>query len=83
MYSSNSVHWLSRVPKEVLDSISPAFNRGKFHYSGAPIEVAHAYAFQFHEDMEMFLNARAKELVVGGIMVEIKSTPISSGVWCS
>ncbi|RVW89195.1 putative S-adenosylmethionine-dependent methyltransferase [Vitis vinifera] len=53
--------------------LSPAWNEG-FHHTGAPYEVAHAYAAQFDKDTRNFLNARAKELVVGGIMVLIMST---------
>ncbi|GAY67528.1 hypothetical protein CUMW_257220 [Citrus unshiu] len=31
-------------------------------------EVAKAYSTQFKKDIESFLNARAQELVVGGLM---------------
>ena len=74
MYSSNALHWLSRMPDEILDKNSPAWNKGRVHHTGAPYEVAHAYAAQFDKDTRNFLNARAKELVVGGIMVLIMST---------
>ncbi|RVW89201.1 putative S-adenosylmethionine-dependent methyltransferase [Vitis vinifera] len=69
MFSSHAIHWLSKVPKELLDKNSPAWNRGRIHYTSAPDEVSHAYAAQFGHDMEIFLSARAKELVVGGIIV--------------
>ena len=71
---SNALHWLSRMPDEILDKNSPAWNKGRVHHTGAPYEVAHAYAAQFDKDTRNFLNARAKELVVGGIMVLIMST---------
>ncbi|WJZ80583.1 hypothetical protein VitviT2T_000490 [Vitis vinifera] len=69
MFSSHAIHWLSKVPEELLDKNSPAWNRGRIHYTSAPDEVSHAYAAQFDHDMEIFLSARAKELVVGGIIV--------------
>ncbi|KAJ9708563.1 hypothetical protein PVL29_000548 [Vitis rotundifolia] len=69
MFSSHALHWLSKVPEELLDKNSPAWNRGRIHCTSAPDEVSHAYAAQFDHDVEIFLNARAKELVVGGMIV--------------
>ncbi|CAL5029440.1 unnamed protein product [Urochloa decumbens] len=34
--STFSVHWLSQVPREVMDRGSPAYNRGKVFVHGAP-----------------------------------------------
>nr|XP_027095836.1 probable S-adenosylmethionine-dependent methyltransferase At5g38780 isoform X1 [Coffea arabica] len=67
-YSSYSLHWLSKVPKEVTDNTSPAWNKGKIHHGGAKREVLDAYASQFAKDLDSFLNARAHELVDGGLM---------------
>lgn len=64
-----ATHWLSSVPKEVLDKSSKAWNKGKVHYSNAAEEVVKAYQEQFGRDMEKFLEARAKELVSGGLLV--------------
>ena len=69
MFSSHALHWLSKVPEELLDKNSPAWNRGRIHYTSGPEEVSHAYAAQFEHDMEIFLSARAKELVFGGMIV--------------
>ena len=55
---SNALHWLSRMPDEILDKNSPAWNKGRGHHTGGPYEVAHAYAAQFDKDMRNFLNAR-------------------------
>ncbi|XP_059446644.1 loganic acid O-methyltransferase-like [Corylus avellana] len=68
-HSSHSLNWLSKVPKEIMDNTSPAWNKGRIHYTNAPKEVVEAYATQFAMDMESFLCARAEELVVGGLMV--------------
>lgn len=69
-YSCCSIHWLSRVPDELLDRESPAWNGGRIHYdAGAPEAVVRAYENQFDKDMEKFLEARAQEIVAGGIMV--------------
>ncbi|XP_010415411.1 PREDICTED: probable S-adenosylmethionine-dependent methyltransferase At5g38780 [Camelina sativa] len=64
-----ATHWLSSVPKEVLDKRSKAWNKGKVHYSNAAKEVVKAYERQFGRDMGKFLEVRAKELVSGGLLV--------------
>uniref|UniRef100_A0A803LYN3 S-adenosylmethionine-dependent methyltransferase n=1 Tax=Chenopodium quinoa TaxID=63459 RepID=A0A803LYN3_CHEQI len=58
-------------PKELVYKESEAWNGGRIHYTSAPRGVVDAYARQFSEDMELFLGERAKELVVGGMMVLI------------
>ncbi|WCJ33643.1 S-adenosyl-L-methionine-dependent methyltransferases superfamily protein [Euphorbia peplus] len=70
-HSSSSLHWLSHVPKGLLDINSPAWNKGRIFYAGAPEQVIGAYAARFAKDLEIFLNLRAKELVEGGIMILI------------
>lgn len=68
-YSSYALHWLSQVPREIVDSTSPAWNKGSIYCTGLVKEVAEAYSAQYKNDMESFLNARAEELVPGGLMV--------------
>ncbi|KAM6567618.1 hypothetical protein CsatA_026746 [Cannabis sativa] len=69
VHSSYALLWLSQLPKELVDESSTAFNRGRIHYLNASNDVFKAYGAQFAKDMAMFLDARAKELVVGGLMV--------------
>lgn len=57
------------MPKELVDPNSPAFNKGRVHYTSAPREVSDAYASQFAKDMVTFLSARGEEIASGGIMV--------------
>ena len=71
VHSSYALQWLSKVPKDLLDKSSPAWNKGKIHYTNASEQVANAYANQFAKDMEVFLDARADEIAVGGMMVVI------------
>ncbi|XP_043705110.1 loganic acid O-methyltransferase-like [Telopea speciosissima] len=71
VHSSYSLNWLSKVPKEVFDKNSSAWNKGKIHYPTSKIEVVEAYSTQFVRDMESFLLARAQELVFGGLMTLI------------
>ncbi|KAK2978452.1 hypothetical protein RJ640_023710 [Escallonia rubra] len=71
VHSSYALHWLSKVPEELLDKTSPAWNKGKINYTSSSDEVANAYAAQFQKDMKIFLNARAKEIVVGGMIILI------------
>ncbi|XVF82046.1 hypothetical protein PTKIN_Ptkin16aG0011700 [Pterospermum kingtungense] len=68
IFSSCALNILSKVPKEVLDKTSPAWNKGSIHYTGAPKEVCKAYSNQFARDIDSFLNARVNELVPGGLM---------------
>ncbi|KAL5544929.1 hypothetical protein UlMin_008713 [Ulmus minor] len=68
VYSSYSVQALSRIPKEVTDKSSPAFNRGKIHYSNSTVEVIKSFEAQYAKDLDSFLNARAQEIVHGGLM---------------
>ncbi|KAK9925786.1 hypothetical protein M0R45_023051 [Rubus argutus] len=69
VHSSFTNHWLSRVPKDVVDQNCPAWNKGKIHYSNSTDEVMRAFEAQFSEDIECFLHARAQEIVNGGLMV--------------
>ncbi|GAB4828814.1 hypothetical protein Ancab_018475 [Ancistrocladus abbreviatus] len=68
-HCSSALHWLSKVPSEVADRASPAWNEGKIHGIGCRKEVREAYFAQFVRDMLSFLCSRAQELVDGGIMV--------------
>ncbi|CAI0441056.1 unnamed protein product [Linum tenue] len=72
-HSASSAHWLSRVPTEVVDRGSPAWNRGMIHYGFAPKPVEDAYRVQFRKDMGGFLKARSEELVSGGMLVLVMS----------
>ncbi|KAK7848149.1 putative s-adenosylmethionine-dependent methyltransferase [Quercus suber] len=71
VHSSYALQWLSKLPEELLNKNSAAWNKGRVHYASAPDEVAQAYTDQFAEDITTFLDCRAKELVVGGLMVLI------------
>ncbi|GFZ21296.1 S-adenosyl-L-methionine-dependent methyltransferases superfamily protein [Actinidia rufa] len=71
VHSSCALHWLSRVPEDLLDKSSPAWNKGRIHCTNASEQVANSYANQFAKDMEVFLDARADEIAVGGMMVVI------------
>ncbi|KAK9105807.1 hypothetical protein Scep_022651 [Stephania cephalantha] len=69
VYSFASLQWLSKVPDEVLNIASPCWNKGRIYYTNAPSDqVMAAYRGQFEKDMERFLDARAKEVVHGGLM---------------
>ncbi|KAI5330494.1 hypothetical protein L3X38_029892 [Prunus dulcis] len=67
-YSSYALQCLSKVPEEVVDMNSPAWNKGRIHYSKSADQVVKAYTTQYAKDMECFLNARAQEIVCGGLM---------------
>ncbi|XP_048329769.1 loganic acid O-methyltransferase-like isoform X4 [Ziziphus jujuba] len=71
VHSSTSLHWLSGVPKEIVDKDSPAWNKGKVHYASSGDQVIQAYKAQYESDMEKFLQARAHEIVYGGLMLLI------------
>ncbi|KAJ8760475.1 hypothetical protein K2173_015142 [Erythroxylum novogranatense] len=69
IHSSYALQWLSQAPQAVVDQDSPAWNKGRVHYTNAPQEVCKAFATQFAKDMGAFLDARAKELTDGGLML--------------
>ncbi|KAI7995257.1 Loganic acid O-methyltransferase [Camellia lanceoleosa] len=69
VHCSCGLHWLSKVPEEILNKDSPAWNKGKIYYTSASDQVADAYASQFDRDVDNFLNARAVEMVSGGLML--------------
>ncbi|KAF9598974.1 hypothetical protein IFM89_033319 [Coptis chinensis] len=68
VHSSYALQWLSTVPSELLDKNSPARNKGRVTYGNAPDEVVKAFKAQFEKDMSSFLNARAEEVIPGGLM---------------
>ncbi|XP_056169769.1 probable methyltransferase TCM_000336 [Syzygium oleosum] len=72
VYSSYSLHWLSRVPPALCDENREPINRGTIYISeSSPPCVAEAYLRQFQEDFTSFLHLRSEELVSGGRMVLI------------
>ncbi|XP_038679240.1 jasmonate O-methyltransferase-like [Tripterygium wilfordii] len=72
VYSSYSLHWLSKIPPALYDEQGNSINRGSIYISKAsPTEVSKAYLKQFKEDFSLFLGSRSKELNVGGRMVLI------------
>ncbi|CDP20017.1 unnamed protein product [Coffea canephora] len=68
-HSSYALHWLSKVPKEVGNQNSSAWNKCKIYCSKTIKEIKEAYFAQFREDLNRFLNARATEIVGGGLAV--------------
>ncbi|KAL3525497.1 hypothetical protein ACH5RR_013869 [Cinchona calisaya] len=68
-HCSTALHWLSKIPKEVTDEKSPAWNRGRIHYAGADKEVKEAFSAQFGKDLDSFLTSRGRELVPGGLLI--------------
>ncbi|XP_015889992.3 probable methyltransferase TCM_000336 [Ziziphus jujuba] len=72
VYSSYSLHWLSRIPPGLYNEQGKSINRGTVHITKtSPLEVSIAYSKQFKEDFFLFLNSRSEELVAGGKMVLI------------
>jgi len=68
-HTTLALHFLSKSPEVLQEMNSPAWNKGRIHHSGASKEVVDAYANQFAEDVGKFLDARAMELVPGGMLV--------------
>ncbi|XP_044504819.1 loganic acid O-methyltransferase-like [Mangifera indica] len=68
IHSSYSLQWLSKLPNELTDKQSPAWNKGKVYYPTSAKAVVEAYRGQFRKDMESFLSCRALEIVSGGLM---------------
>ncbi|KAL9293837.1 Farnesoic acid carboxyl-O-methyltransferase [Arabidopsis thaliana] len=70
--SSYSLHFVSKVPKEIKDRDSPVWNKD-IHCSGSSKEVAKLYLGQYKIDVGSFLTARAQELVSGGLLLLLGS----------
>ncbi|KAI4385887.1 hypothetical protein MLD38_003875 [Melastoma candidum] len=79
VYTSTALHRLSMAPEEVSRTGSPAWNKGRVHYTSAGKEVVKAYSNQFGKDFGDFLQAREKEVVSGG-MVTIIMPGIPNGM---
>ncbi|KAK6931587.1 SAM dependent carboxyl methyltransferase [Dillenia turbinata] len=69
MHTSSSLQWLGKVPKEVTEKDSTAWNKGRISYSDSSYEVVKAFANQFQRDMVTFFRMRSLELAKGGLMV--------------
>ncbi|KAJ4709817.1 S-adenosylmethionine-dependent methyltransferase [Melia azedarach] len=67
VHSSYAIHWLSKVPEEVADKNSAAWNKGRVVHGGSK-EVEKVFSCQYENCMEKFLRARAMEIVCGGFM---------------
>ncbi|KAG8366687.1 hypothetical protein BUALT_Bualt17G0105400 [Buddleja alternifolia] len=78
-YSSWSLHWLTEVPKAVADRDSPAWNKGQILYTQDEKEIYAAYLSQYGKDIESFMEARAVEMVDGGLMALL--VPAVPAVW--
>ncbi|CAL1396038.1 unnamed protein product [Linum trigynum] len=72
VYSSYSLHWLSRIPPGLYDEQGKSINKGKVYIAeSSPPSVSNAYVDQFKEDFALFLRSRAEELDAHGRMVLI------------
>ncbi|XP_016498515.1 putative methyltransferase TCM_000336 isoform X2 [Nicotiana tabacum] len=72
IYSSYSLHWLSRIPSGIYDEDGRSMNKANIYISeNSPPQVSEAYFEQFQEDFSLFLRSRSEELVTGGKMVLI------------
>ncbi|CAH8307379.1 unnamed protein product [Eruca vesicaria subsp. sativa] len=70
--SSYSLHFVSKIPKGIKDRNSPVWNKD-IHCTGFSKKVANLYRDQYKIDVGSFLNARAQELVSGGLLLLLGS----------
>ncbi|KAJ8764534.1 hypothetical protein K2173_006274 [Erythroxylum novogranatense] len=72
VYSSFSLHWLSKVPPGLYDKEGESINKDSVYISeSSPPFVSQAYFSQFQEDFSLFLRSRSEEVMAGGRMVLI------------
>ncbi|XP_074313363.1 S-adenosyl-L-methionine:benzoic acid/salicylic acid carboxyl methyltransferase 3-like [Silene latifolia] len=72
VHSSYSLHWLSQVPRGLVNENGEALNKGNICVAKtSPPEVHKAYYEQFKRDFTLFLRSRSREMVFGGRMVLI------------
>ncbi|CAM6083289.1 unnamed protein product [Calypogeia fissa] len=67
-HSAVALHWMSKIPDEILDKESPAYNNGQPWYQHSQSAVAKAYQEQTLLELTSFFQARAAELAPGGLM---------------
>ncbi|KAJ9140654.1 hypothetical protein P3X46_031273 [Hevea brasiliensis] len=60
-HASYALNWLSKIPEEVMDPKSPAWNK----------DAIDCTKFAKENDMDTFLNAGARELAAGGLLTII------------
>ncbi|CAM8915928.1 unnamed protein product [Rhodiola kirilowii] len=70
VHSSYCLHWLSQVPKGLVDENGEALDKTTICLAEtSSLAVQKAYAEQFGEDFHAFLKSRSEELRPGGSMV--------------
>ncbi|XP_002450044.2 jasmonate O-methyltransferase [Sorghum bicolor] len=67
--SSNSLHWLSKVPEDLLKNGIPMYHSDEQLRRKTWPVVLDAYAQQFRKDLLWFLECRAQEMVPGGRLI--------------
>ncbi|KAL9238222.1 hypothetical protein vseg_012677 [Gypsophila vaccaria] len=72
VHSSYSVHWLSQVPRGLVNENGEPLNKRNIYIAKtSPQEISELYYAQFKRDFTLFLRSRSKEMVSGGQMVLI------------
>ncbi|KAL1200902.1 Farnesoic acid carboxyl-O-methyltransferase [Cardamine amara subsp. amara] len=66
--SSFSIHFVSMIPKEFKNRDSPLWNKD-IYCTGFSKKIEKLYLDQYKIDMEIFLNARAQELMSSGLLL--------------
>ncbi|TVT99851.1 hypothetical protein EJB05_54751, partial [Eragrostis curvula] len=67
--SSNSLHWLSQAPEELVKNGIPMYHADQQMWQKMRPIILSAYAQQFRKDFMLFLETRAQETAPGGRMV--------------
>ncbi|XP_010552082.1 PREDICTED: probable S-adenosylmethionine-dependent methyltransferase At5g38780 isoform X1 [Tarenaya hassleriana] len=68
-HASNALVWLSTTPKDICNRNTQAWNKNNILCTNLVDEVEKAYKKQFKKDMGAFIEARAQELLPGGLMI--------------
>ncbi|KAG0615390.1 hypothetical protein M758_5G037500 [Ceratodon purpureus] len=63
-----TLHYLSELPKSILDKSSPAYNKGKVGCHGSSPATAEAYAKVSRQGLRKFFECRAEEIASGGVL---------------
>lgn len=75
--SSNSLHWLSQVPKGLVTHSGEPLNKRNIYITRkGSSEVHKAYFDQFEKDFSLFLRLRCEEMLPGGhLLITVTSEP--------
>lgn len=67
-FSIMALHWISEVPKAVVEKVSPLYNKGRVWINRGREDIAEAYSKLSEKNLSSFFKCRAREMAPGGVL---------------